>query len=241
MTNSSVEPALAYYDGFVTEALMRINDHREHRLQNVRYRRAKLTIFGTSPPKSVTYEIYLDRAIHGRGAGAHMSNDQKAVIIGAISGIGVMIVLLWALYQALPEPSGSDEMASRIGYALRWNAIAALPLFAMLAAVGNARFLSEAIDPTLGKEDRKLLINGRVTDNTLQQFALFWAGSLAMAAALPGGQVRLVGAAAIVFVVMRLAFWIGYRVRPVYRAFGFSSTAYMNLFLLLGSIWLSFR
>ena len=150
-----------------------------------------------------------------------------------------MILSLWLLYTALPVPAGADTIAGRLAYALRWNAVAALPLFAMLAAVGNARFLSEAIDPTLGKEDHKMLVNGRVADNTLQQFVLFVVGSLAVAAAVTAEQVRIVGAAAIVFVLMRIAFWIGYRIKPVYRAFGFSSTAYLNLGLLVAAVWLS--
>jgi hypothetical protein len=152
-----------------------------------------------------------------------------------------MLLAMWLLYRALPVPVGADSLAERIGYALRWNAFAALPLFAMVAAVGNARFLSEAIDPMLGKEDAKTLINGRVADNTLQQFALFSAGSLALAVALPGKDVRIVGAAAVTFVVMRLAFWLGYRIKPVYRAFGFASTAYLNLGLLGASLYLALR
>lgn len=168
-----------------------------------------------------------------------MTNDQKTVAVGAASGIAAMILSLWLLYTALPVPAGADTISGRLAYALRWNAVAALPLFAMLAAVGNARFLSEAIDPTLGKEDPKTLINGRVTDNTLQQFVLFVVGSLAVAAAVAAEQVKIVGAAAIVFVVMRIAFWIGYRIKPIYRAFGFSSTAYLNLGLLVTAMWLS--
>jgi len=168
-----------------------------------------------------------------------MTKDQKIVAAGAASGVVAMILLLWLLYTVLPTPSGADAVANRIAYALHWNALAVMPLFAMLAAVGNARFLSEAIDPTLGKEKPKMVIDGRVADNTMQQFVLFVAGSLALAAAVPGENVRIVGAAAIVFVVMRIAFWIGYRIKPIYRAFGFASTAYMNLGLLVAALWLS--
>jgi hypothetical protein len=42
-------------------------------------------------------------------------------------------------------------------------------------------------------------------------------------------------------VIVRIAFWIGYRIEPVYRAFGFASTAYLNLGMLLGSLWLWLR
>lgn len=168
-----------------------------------------------------------------------MTNDQKIVATGAASGVLAMILSLWLLYTVLPTPSGADALATRLGYALKWNAVAAVPLLAMLAAVGNARFLSEAIDPTLGKEDRRMVIDGRVADNTLQQFVLFAAGSLALAAAVSGDRVKIIGAAAITFVVMRIAFWIGYRIKPAYRAFGFSSTAYMNVGLLVAALWLS--
>jgi hypothetical protein len=35
---------------------------------------------------------------------------------------------------------------------------------------------------------------------------------------------RLIPAATIVFIVVRLAFWIGYRIHPLYRAFGMAAT-----------------
>jgi hypothetical protein len=163
-----------------------------------------------------------------------MTRDQKIVATGAASGIVTMIVSVWLLQQVLPLPS-----ADPIPYALSWLAFSALPLFLMLAAIGNARFTSEAIDPTLGKESPRMIVDARVADNTLQQFVLFAAGSLALAVNLPADQLELIGALSIVFVAMRLAFWVGYRIRPIYRAFGFAGTAYLNLGLLAASLWLS--
>jgi len=46
--------------------------------------------------------------------------------------------------------------------------------------VGNNRFFSEAIDPTLQKEDAATRINGRVVENTLQQFVLFLVATTAL-------------------------------------------------------------
>jgi uncharacterized MAPEG superfamily protein len=170
-----------------------------------------------------------------------MTRDQKIVATGAASGIAAMVLAMWLLStRLLPPPSGIESVGDRLGYALRWAVLAALPLFAMLAAVGNARFLSDAIDPTRGAEDNKMVVDGRVADNTLQQYVLFLAGSLALAASLSPARLPVIAAAAIVFVVARLAFWIGYRIDPLYRAFGFSSTAYLNLGLLLASLWLGF-
>lgn len=168
-----------------------------------------------------------------------MTSDQKTVAMGAASGIVAMGLSLWLLYQLLPDP-GAAGLAARIGYALRWDAVAALPLLAMIIAIGNARFSGEAIDPLLGKESPTMTIDGRVAGNTLEQFVLFLVATLALAAAVEGEAVKIVGAAAITFVAVRLAFWAGYRIRPVYRAFGFAATAYMNIGLLVAAIWLGF-
>lgn len=168
-----------------------------------------------------------------------MTRDQKIVATGAMSGIVAMVVAMWLLSTLLPPPAGVETLAERLAYAARWLAFAALPLFAMVAAVGNARFLGEAIDPTLGVEDKRILVNGRVADNTTQQFLLFAAGLLGLAASLEPEWMGVIRAAAIVFVAARLAFWIGYRIHPLHRAFGFASTAYLNLGLLLGAVWLT--
>lgn len=169
-----------------------------------------------------------------------MTSDQKAVAIGATSGIAAMILSLWSLYSVLPNPN-LFSLADRLAYAVKWDAVAVLPLIVMFAAIGNARALSEAIDPTLGKEDAGMLVNCKVAANTVEQYLLFLVGSLALAAAVDGPKVKIIAAAAITFVIMRIAFWIGYRIKPVHRAFGFASTFYMNLGLLVGALWLGFR
>ena len=111
----------------------------------------------------------------------------------------------------------------------------------MLASIGNARFASEAIDPTAGKESQAMKVDARVANNTLEQFAIFFVATLALAASLDGKAVRIVGAAAITFVIMRLAFWIGYRIKPVYRAAGFAGTFYLNVALFAYALWLAWR
>ena len=168
-----------------------------------------------------------------------MTRDQKIVAAGAVSGMAAMALAMWLLSTLLPAPLDVHTPADRLAYAARWLAFAALPLFAMVAAVGNARFLGEAIDPSRGAEDKAMIVNGRVADNTTQQFLLFIAGSLGLAASLAPGQMGVIRAAAIVFVAARIVFWIGYRIHPLYRAPGFSSTAYLNLGLLLAAVWLA--
>ena len=80
-------------------------------------------------------------------------------------------------------------------------------------------------------------MNGRVADNTTQQLLIFALGSLALAASLEPGQMGVIRAAAITFFAARIVFWIGYRIHPLYRAFGFSSTAYLNILLFGVALW----
>ena len=162
-----------------------------------------------------------------------MKPEQKIVAVGAASGVIGMVLAVWGLTVALPVPSGGDALAERLAYALRLNVIAVLPLFIMIITVANSRFFSEAIDPTRHAESPTMQIDGRVVDNTLQQNFVFALSSLAVSTIVPQRFLQLVLACVIVFVVARFLFWFGYRVNPLYRAPGMSSTAYMNLGMIL--------
>ena len=158
-----------------------------------------------------------------------MKAEQKTVAIGAISGITLMVLSLWVLTRHLPQPLLADAAPDRLAYALKANAVALLPLFIMLVVIGNKRFLSEAIDPTRHAESQAMEIDGRVVDNTLQQNFVFAVASLALSTVVPVQHLQVVWACAIVFIVARVAFWVGYRINPLFRAPGMAATAYMNL------------
>jgi hypothetical protein len=57
-----------------------------------------------------------------------MTKEQRTVAIGAVSGIVMMVVLVWAIGTYLPAPNVQDAYGDRIGYALRWSVVTALPL-----------------------------------------------------------------------------------------------------------------
>ena len=101
-----------------------------------------------------------------------MRPEQKIVAIGAASGIAGMALSVWVLTQVLPAP-GVDSLSERLAFTLRINVVALVPFFAMLITIGNSRFLSDAIDPTLRAETPRQQIDGRVADNTLQQNFVF--------------------------------------------------------------------
>jgi hypothetical protein len=162
-----------------------------------------------------------------------VKTEQKIVAVGAASGVVLMALSIWILTTLLPQPLIPDAVAERLAYALNANIVALVPLFVMFAAIGNSRFLSDAIDPTRRAESRSMEIDGRVADNTLQQNFVFVVASLALSTVVPLSHLQVVWSCAIVFVVARAAFWIGYRIDPLYRAPGMSATAYMNLGMML--------
>lgn len=170
-----------------------------------------------------------------------MTTDQKRVAAGAASGVFAMLAGLFALSGIIAGLAVDANASERLAYAVKWIALGALPLAAAIASVGNGRFNSEAIDPTAGKESHAMVVNGRVVDNTVQQFLLFATASLAVAAGARGDQLGTVAAAAIVFVIARLVFWTGYRIRPVYRAAGFASTFYLNVVMFGYALWLAWH
>lgn len=166
-----------------------------------------------------------------------MTRDQRVVALGAASGVVAMLVSVAAIFRFWPVDPGLADSSARIAYTLQANAFAALPLLISVAVVGNNRFLSEAIDPTLQKENLATQINGRVAENTQQQFLLFLVGTLALSTRLTADQMRVIPAVAIVFVAARILFWIGYRIDPLYRAFGMAATGYLNVGIIGFTLW----
>jgi hypothetical protein len=159
--------------------------------------------------------------------------EQKVVAIGAASGVLTMLLSVWLLSLWLPPPGDVLTMGDRIAYALRINVVALLPFFIMLITIGNSRFLSDAIDPTHRAENHRMEIDGRVADNTLQQNFVFAVASLGLASVLSPTRLQVIWACAIVYMLARVVFWIGYRVHPLFRAPGMSATAYLNLGMIL--------
>jgi len=169
-----------------------------------------------------------------------MKPEQKIVAAGAASGIALMVLSVWVLTSLLPQPDITDTVAERLAYALKANMVSVVPLFVMIITIANSRFLSDAIDPTRRAESRSMQIDGRVVDNTLQQNFVFAVTSLAVSTFVPFHNLQVVWACAIVFIVARCAFWLGYRINPLYRAPGMSATAYLNLGMILYGVYSAF-
>ena len=169
-----------------------------------------------------------------------MRPEQRIVAVGAASGVVLMVLSVWVLTALLPAPAITDTIAERLAYALKANTVAIVPLFVMIITIANSRFSSDAIDPTRRAESRSMEIDGRVADNTLQQNFVFTVTSLALSTSVPLHSLQVVWACAVVFIVARSAFWLGYRINPLYRAPGMSATAYMNLGMILYGVYCAF-
>jgi hypothetical protein len=146
----------------------------------------------------------------------------------AIAIAGAASLLLWfALYHSLPPLKGMDDIGARFLVALKCLAVATLfALVAGVEAVAHERLQSNAFDPLAGHQTRRLEVNLRVLQNTLEQIVIFGVGLFGLAAYLSNGEaMRAVPATTIVWLLNRFAFWIGYHRSAAMRGLGAPSMA----------------
>jgi len=141
--------------------------------------------------------------------------EQRRTTLSGIAVSAVAMAALWyALLRVLPSPGSIEPLPT----ALACCAIAGLfTLVLGVEAIAHERLVTAAIDPLAGVETRRMRVNFRYLSNTVEQFIVFAAGLLALAAyAAP----RLLVIIAVVWVVARWAFWIGYHRSPLLRGLG---------------------
>src|SRR5581483_7736679 len=94
-------------------------------------------------------------------------------------------------------------------------------------------FRSPAIDPLAGYTTKRLTINLRYLQHTLEQLLIFLPGLFGLAYYSAGGAaMRGVAATAVVWMVNRFAFWIGYHQGAMHRAAGAPGMALAMLVLI---------
>ena len=165
-------------------------------------------------------------------------DDWRAERRTGMTAIAVSMVVslaLWvALYRLLPPLTGMDSLGARMLVALKCIAVATLfTLVAGIEAVAHERLQSDAFDPLAGHQTRRLAVNLRYLQNTLEQLVVFAVGLFGLAAYLTGGEaMRAVPATTAVWVLNRYAFWIGYHRSAAMRGLGAPSMA-IGLIMLL--------
>lgn len=141
--------------------------------------------------------------------------QQRRTTLSGIAVATLVTAALWyALLRFLPSPGSPDPLATAIACC----AVAALlTLVAGVEAVAHERLVTPAIDPLANFETRRMRVNQRYLQNTLEQYLVFAAGLLALQAyASP----RVLVIVTIVWILARWAFWIGYHMSSLLRAIG---------------------
>ncbi|MEA3008707.1 MAG: hypothetical protein QOJ91_399 [Sphingomonadales bacterium] len=148
---------------------------------------------------------------------------QRKAGIAAIAAASVVAAALWLGIRFLAPPlAGMESLGDRMLVALYGCCFATLfCLVTGIEAVAHERLQSPAFDPLAGYRSRRLEVNQRYLQNTLEQLAVFVPGLFGLAAYSPdGGSMRAVVATTMVWILARLAFWIGYHRSAAMRGLG---------------------
>ena len=146
--------------------------------------------------------------------------------------IVVAAVLLSSLIPSAVLPL--DQAADRMAWALPWAILPLVTLMVSIIRVANHRFSTpEDIDGsglTVGTQEIQIL--RAILQNTLEQAVLAVGGYLIASVILPYAWLRVIPAAALLFVIGRILFAAGYAKGAEGRAAGFGLTAYPTFALL---------
>jgi hypothetical protein len=159
----------------------------------------------------------------------------RAIIIREVAVAFALAAAIWlGVYYWLAPLSGMDAPLARLIFALKCCCVAILFCFmTAVEAVAHERLRSPAIDPLTGYETRRMRINLRYLQHTLEQLLLFVPGLLGLAVYCADGRsMRAVAATTVVWILARLAFWIGYHYGSQHRAWGAPGMAQSMVVLL---------
>lgn len=160
--------------------------------------------------------------------------ERKSGMVVIAASIVVSLILWFGLTRLLPPLQGMDDLAARMLVALKCLALATLfCLVTGVESIAHERLQSAAFDPLAGHETRRLRVNLRYLQNTLEQIVVFGVGLFGLAAYLTDGPaMRAVIAVTVIWILNRFAFWIGYHRSAAMRGLGAPSMA-VSLIVLL--------
>jgi hypothetical protein len=153
----------------------------------------------------------------------------------AIAAAALIAAGLWSAIRAFAPPvAGMETLGARMLFALKCLCLATLfCLVTGVEAVAHERLRSAAFDPLTGFETKRLRVNLRYLQNTLEQLIVFAVGLFGLAAYSPGGDaMRAVEATTATWILARWAFWLGYHRSAAMRGLGAPSMAISMIVLL---------
>jgi hypothetical protein len=160
---------------------------------------------------------------------------QRTHGIAAIAGSAIVAAVLWfSIDRGLAPLAHMDGLAPRMVLTAKCAILAVLfCLVTGVEAVAHERLTSPAFDPLVNFETRRLRINQRYLQNTLEQTIVFIVALFGLALYSPDGtSMRAVIATTVVWVVARFAFWIGYHKSAAMRGLGAPGMALSMIILL---------
>lgn len=157
--------------------------------------------------------------------------NQLIVLGGALPAAILAWMVLRDADSLFPSAGpAAEDPGSRLAFAARWMLLPAVCLLAGVLGTSTRRgFIPGAIDGTRTPENRSLEINLRYNQNTLEQTVLACIAWACLAVLLPSTHLALIPAMATLFAIGRAAFWIGYLIHPMGRAFGMALTAFPTI------------
>ena len=160
--------------------------------------------------------------------------QRKSGMAVIAASMAVSLALFFALLWMLPPLGGMDSLEARMVVALKCVAAATLFCFvAGIEAVAHERLQGNAFDPLAGHQTKRLQVNLRYLQNTLEQLIVFAVGLFGMALYLAdGSSMRIVPAVTVIWIANRYAFWIGYHRSAAMRGLGAPSMVIGLLMLL---------
>jgi hypothetical protein len=165
---------------------------------------------------------------------------KQLIVLGGFAPALVAVILMYQnaaqLFARVTLPA--DDTASRLAFVADWLILPGISLLAGIIAVSQRRFFNvQAIDGTRTPAHPSLEINLRYNQNTLEQSVLAAIAWTALARAVLHEKLVLIPAMACLFGIGRIAFWIGYLLHPLARAFGMVLTGLPTLCAFVWLVW----
>jgi hypothetical protein len=160
---------------------------------------------------------------------------QRASGMAAIAGSAVVAIALWFGIDRFMTPlPHMDDLSARLVFTFKcWILAMLFCLVTGVEAVAHERLTSPAFDPLTNFETRRLAINLRYLQNTLEQIIVFMAALFGLAIySSDGSSMRAVVATTVVWILARFAFWIGYHKSAAMRGLGAPGMALSMIVLL---------
>ena len=161
-----------------------------------------------------------------------LSNEQRRVVSNMAGAALFTILFLRIGYGLMPVPDLPGPF-ERITFVLKWEVVTALMLMIGIGTVARKRFFGPGID---GKPTPDLEIDRIYVQNTLEQAFLAVLAHLGLLAHLSPEQLRIIPVLVLLWALGRILFWVGFKMSPTGRAFGFALTFYPTVTAILFSL-----